>query len=536
MDIIKQRKTVEYDMKDLTIIKKESHILSDQIDVNSLKGINIIFENQKQCAKKVRNAFNNRSIINCLVYGMTQTGKTGCMTSLIQYYVFSNNIPIDNIYIITGLSDKEWKKDTKNRMPDSINNRVFHRANLPKTFFKDIREKENLLIIMDEIQIACEEDQTIYKTFNKCGFYDLDFLLNNDIKLIQFSATPDGNINDISDWNNYSVKIKLEPGENYYGPKEALEQNRVKQFKDLTNSKNVKELKPIIETFTEPRYYLIRVPNKRKNKNGGNNQEIVISNFKTIFSKDFQFNENYLKKEKKDINDILKKKPNKHTFIFYCEILRCAKTQCKKYIGISYERFVDVPNDSSIIQGTFGRDTGYDNNGDSICYTNIPSIINYIKLWDNNMEFKHGIKWNTKTTRYDNKDNIAYSKGTFNSVKYIDELKNNCSEKVKEDRGEPKIGKFYGETGQKEMIEWFKNNLKKKMNGKRGPQKKGKKTEGNREFYKGSIRNGLELLSTEKVEKEKKWGLKEGPCYRSYPCYSDITDPTTLQWWLIYYK
>ena len=46
---------------------------------------------------------------------------------------------------------------------------------------------------------------------------------------------------------------------------------------------------------------------------------------------------------------------------------------------------------------------------------------------------------------------------------------------------------------------------------------------------------GLELLSTEKVEKEKKWVLKEGPCYRSYPCYSDINDPSTLEWWLIYY-
>jgi len=87
---------------------------------------------------------------------MTQTGKTGCMTALIQYFILSNNIPIDNIYIITGLSDKEWKKDTKNRMPDSINSRVFHRSNLPKTFFRDIREKQNSLIIMDEIQIACE--------------------------------------------------------------------------------------------------------------------------------------------------------------------------------------------------------------------------------------------------------------------------------------------------------------------------------------------------------------------------------------------
>ena len=77
---------------------------------------------------------------------------------------------------------------------------------------------------MDEIQIACEENQTIHKTFKECGFYDLVFLLENDIKLIQFSATPDGNMNDIEDWKHHSAKVKLEPGEGYFGPKQAIEQ------------------------------------------------------------------------------------------------------------------------------------------------------------------------------------------------------------------------------------------------------------------------------------------------------------------------
>ena len=66
--------------------------------------------------------------------------------------------------------------------------------------------------------------------------------MQNDIKLVQFSATPDGSINDISDWGNHSTKIKLNTGDNYYGPKQALEQKRVKQFKDLTKISNVTEL------------------------------------------------------------------------------------------------------------------------------------------------------------------------------------------------------------------------------------------------------------------------------------------------------
>ena len=55
-------------------------------------------------------------------------------------------------------------------------------------------------------------------------------------------------------------------------------------------------------------------------------------------------------------------------------------------------------------------------------------------------------------------------------------------------------------------------------------------------FYKGAIRKGLEILSTEEVNKEKRWGFGDGPSIRSYPCYSDINDLNTLEWWLFWYE
>lgn len=539
MEGIKQRTTIEYELNELDIIQIEKSILSQQIELKSKRGINIIHENQKTCGKAVRNIFNNKSIINCLVYGMTQTGKTGCMTALIQYYILSNNIPIDNIYIITGLSDKEWKKDTIERMPDSIKKRICHRANLLKTFFRDIREKQNSLIIMDEIQIACEENQTIHKTFKDCGFYDLDFLLENDIKLIQFSATPDGNMNDILDWKYHSAKVKLEPGKSHYGPKQAVEQDRIKQFKDLTNIDNVKSLKKYIESNYKifPRYHLVRVPNKRENKDGSNNQSKVISNIKKVFGENYDYDENYLKTKKGDINDILKIQPEKHTFIFYCEILRCAKTQYKKYIGISYERYVPNPNDSSIIQGSFGRLTGYDDNGDSICYTNIPSLENYIQLWENNMEFKEGIVWNTKTTQYDKNDDLTYSTGTFNSVKHIEQLKDGYSEKVK-------VIKYPFITKEKnfnDISKLFLKNGKYYNKDKRGPRKKKTENGFQKETPTWMRKGGPKIISKsifEEKEKNGEWGFYsiKGNSYRCWACYSDINDPKTLEWWLIYYE
>ena len=534
MENIKQRKEVEYELKDLKIIQKKNEILTGQIELKSLEGINILYPNQEDCGKRIKLIFNCRSHVNCLVYGMTQTGKTGCMTALIQHYILSNNIPIDNIYIITGLSDKEWKKDTKNRMPDSIN--VFHRANLPKTFLKDIREKKNNLIIMDEIQIACKDDQTIHKTFKECGFYDLDFLLENDIKLIQFSATPDGNMNDILDWKHHSAKVQLEPGEGYYGPKQAIEQKRVKQFQDLTILDNVEELKECIEgNFTNPRYHLVRV-HKKNNTNPEKDKQIqVINNFKYVFGGNYEYNKNYLKTKKNDINDILTKQPEKHTFIFICETYRCAKTIEKKFIGILYERYTFNPDDSTIIQGLFGRDTGYNNNGDSICYTNISSLENYIQLWENDMDFKEGIVWNTKTTHYDKNDDLTYSTGTFNSVINIEQLKDNCSEKViSEDQIKPTILKRKTFS---EIKLFFKDN---KHLG-RGPKNK---TPNQNNFYEciTQIDKSYKVRERkyfEKIEKDNNWGFKSGDSknkYRCYCCYLDINDPNTLEWWLIYYE
>ena len=537
MEAIKQRKEVDYELKDLKIIQKKNEILTGQIELKSLEDINIIYPNQEDCGKRIKLIFNNRCHVNCLVYGMTQTGKTGCMTALIQHYILSNNIPIDNIYIITGLSDKEWKKDTKNRMPDSINSRVFHRANLSKTFIRDIKEKQNSLIIMDEIQIACEENQTINKTFKECGFYDLDFILENDIKLIQFSATPDGNMNDILDWKHHSAKVQLEPGEGYYGPKQAIEQERIKQFKDLTIIENVKELKNDMERYKNARYLIIRVPNKRKNKDGTNNQSKVISNIKKVFGENYEYNKNYLNVKKNEINDILEKQPEKHTFIFICETYRCAKTIEKKFIGILYERYTSNPDDSSIIQGLFGRDTGYDNNGDSICYTNIPSIENYIKLWENDMEFKKGIKWNTKTTNYNETDDITYSTGTFNSVKHIEQLRDSCSEKVKVIKF-PFITKYKNFN---DISKLFHKGGKYYSKNKRGPRKKKTDNGFQKETPTWMRKEGPKIISKsifEEKEKNGEWGFYsiKGNSHRCWACYSDINDPNTLEWWLIYYE
>lgn len=537
MEKIKTRREIEYDFDTLKLIQKKSQILSLQIEVKSDEGLNIIWPNQKICGEKICKEFMNKEIINVLVYGKTQTGKTGCMTSLIQHYILSNNIPIDNIYIITGLSDKAWKVDTKNRMPDSISNRVFHRANLTETFKKDIINKKNVLVVMDEIQIACEKDQTIYETFDKCGFYDLKNLLKNDVKLVQFTATPDGHINDIGDWKEHSVKIKLEPGSGYVGTKQLNESGRIRDFKDLTKIENVKELKEIVDNFDplfynddnnlrdcDYRYHTIRIPNSRKGLD-----KIVINHFKSVFGINYIYNTSFLNTKKDDINELMEIAPTKHTFIFIKEILRCAKTKCKKFIGIEYERWT-TSSDSSIIQGSVGRLTGYDDNGDSICFTNKKTLENYEKLWENDMIFKKSIQWNTKTTHYDKEDKMTYSTGTFNSVKNINGLQGNSSEKEKKSITEPIM-----EGPHTTFENAVKEGRKLKVITRRSPKKPGVDKIKNG-YYTVNISGKWRVLSENHLFETKRVTSGMGKSkYCIRPCYRDTSDPSTLEWWLIYY-
>ena len=243
-----------------------------------------------------------------------------------------------------------------------------------------------------------------------------------------------------------------------------------------------------------------------------------------------------------DINSILITEPEIHRFIFIKEKLRCAKTLNKAHLGVVYERYTKSPNDAVVIQGLIGRGTGYDDNGESIYYTNIPSIEKYKKLWDSNFEDKT-VKWNSKTTKMEN--NLLISSGTYTSPDLIDGIGvviNESKEESKEDCESPKpiikMNSF------QDIKEWFKQNLDLQYYG-RGPNTKGR--EPNDDGFCECItqfdktKRARHKNEFEKMEEENRWGFRgtqksrDKNKYRVYCCYSDLLDNTTLEWWLIYY-
>lgn len=593
-----KRVRCDYTLLQQDIMKLKKQNVLNELEILKLTGKSVIFENQEIIASSAVTAFKNRKIINIMVISKTQSGKTGSMCATIKQYLedTSNLIPIENIYIITGLSSCEWKEQTKERMPESIQTRVFHRCELPITFVDEVKNKKNILIIMDEIQVAAKKDQTIYKTFNYAGLLNKSKLYENDIKILEYTATPDGTIYDLMKWNDASSKILADVGDCYISSFNLLQMGRVKQYKELcgfcietyllsldkenifvtlTNDcivisdyiiqniiddlmcnndfnealltqfwslksfqkyddiinmdtlkdiylekkkifENIQEIKSDIEKYSNPLYHIIRTKN-------GKQQDLTIQYFKKIFNIDtYNFIKYDRESEIEDINKTLIINPERHTFIFIKEMLRCAKTLKKEFIGILYDRYSKNPDDTTIIQGLVGRDTGHDNNGISICYTNINSIEKYEELWKSNFEDKT-IRWNSKTTKFTN--GILSGKNTFNDPKDYDgfSVASYDNDEIKE----PVIKKF---NTQQKAKEYYIKELKEKMKG-RGPNKIKPNNDG---YYEATIRSNKKIYSCDEIKCERRQGLTENN-YRFYPCYELINDKSTIQWWLIHY-
>lgn len=381
-------------------------------------GTSAIYENQRNAGEYVVDKFTeSRHILNVMVIARTQSGKTGVACAIIHKFMESRDteIPIENIYIITGISSKEWIDQTRGRMPPLIRDRVFHRPNLTKKFMADLKGKRNVLIITDEIQVAANKEQTLHRVFLSAGFTNIDHMLRNDIKLVEISATPDGTCYDLAGWTDHAAKILMEPGEGYTGSYDFLLQGRVRQsdrleYESIIGGEIVSPFNSMADDmlrFGSPKYHIVRCSTYM------DNFKTTVKNLMKVFSQDkYKYLLFDQTSKDKDINCVLLVKPTKHTFILIKETLRCAKSIVKTHLGILFDRAVEYCSNSVMIQSLLGRCTGYDDNGESIIYTDIQSIIRYEDLW--NSGFSEMVKWRSMTTKQSN--HVSVSRETFLAI------------------------------------------------------------------------------------------------------------------------
>lgn len=527
-----ERVEVRYSEKDKKLIRCNKSEISSQMEEMEIKEEVTIHSNQRILAYSIIRKLVDRKKIITMVLAPTQSGKTGSMYATIKLYLegSDNLIPKQHIYVITGLSATEWVVQTKSRLPGALRDRIFHRNELKEKFVGDVRGKKNVLIIIDEVQVACQTGQTITEAFREAGLLDIEKLYENDVKILEYTATPDGTLYELLEWGDAGSKIIAYPGDGYVGCLELLREKRVKQAKNICGKKektprgfvsftidssildNIKEIRKDVLSYKTPRYHIIRtVCAEGQYQTEENLRKVFKSRESTKFINYDQLS------DIQDINEVLDTQPKKHTFILIKEKLRCAKTLSKKYLGVLYERSSPTSGDSSIIQGLLGRNTGYDVNSDSIVYSDIKAIEKYSKLW--NSEFRdREVKWISKTTSF--KHGILHGKNTFNCVELYDET---IKEEETKEAG-PTVLFF---KTQEEM----KEHCCKNVPGSRGPNRISPNGDG---YYEANIRGRKKVYSKDEVLSERNFGLNKNTRFRCRACYTDTSDKSTLEWCLIY--
>ena len=353
-----------------------------------------IFPSQDHFGEEISKIFLDRSMLSILALALTQSGKTGSMLGVIKHCLATPSLalPLSNIFIITGYSSVEWTAQTRDRFPPEMGDQIFHRNQL-NDFVNKVKGITNVLIIIDEVQIAFGEDQSVHNAFKQACIMDKEDLYKKDVKIVQFTATP-RNTEPFKN-SSFSKIIFMMPPPGYISVFQLLESNRIRFYKDLlgilekqdysnVNWKDPKtavsvnpavyeNIKEIAEYMDEPKYHIIRTGRTYLH-------DVTILNFMKVFP-DCKF----VSEMDTDLG-ILLTKPEAHTFIFIKDKLRCAKTLHKDHLGVLYDRKTQRPFMNTVIQGLAGRLTGYHTNQNSVVFTNPYMIRKYHYHWTTQFE------------------------------------------------------------------------------------------------------------------------------------------------------
>ncbi len=390
-----------------------------------------IYPNQKEAAEQIAKDFfeNNKKAISLIA--LPQIGKTGTflyVAYLMATYNSDKVLKSENIFIITGMSDKEWENQTKNDMLPQFKNNVFHHGKLENFKNNFMSKKGKKLLIIDESHHGNRKklkmDQVICEIFD---IKSIKEILDLDNLILSVSATPGVTLMDLRRCGNFHSEIYIKPPTTYVGFEKFIEQKRM-DFSETLTEEFLKNIKKIIKERykTNYKYHIFRLTEK----------------YNKILKK-FCEDNGYIFKLHNAIDKInsfdslLDNVPSDHYFIVIKGFYRAGKRLNDKNIGIVYEHNSNI-NMESTPQGLIGRFCGHDkiNNKDNspYFYCNMKSIEQYIKQFQNKFDFNNyestNLRIKNKVVKRENNSSMGRlknkeykEKGFITLEKYEEEIK-----------------------------------------------------------------------------------------------------------------
>lgn len=487
-----------------------------------------IFPNQIEDANNIVDKFykNHRRVIS--IQKKTKVGADGLMIEIAKLLTTHIDdkfiVNLDNVRILTGMSNAGWEKDMIDKAPDCFKDKIFHHGKLSRAELLNIR---NGLFIIDEIDTGDKEYQVLHTTLKEAGVLDVKHMEEHNNRFVFISATMIKELYDLYRWGELHELYKMSIPASYFGHKDFLEMGIVKEFYSLSSKENAEKWvqEDIINHYgNDYRVHLVRVTAKIVD---------VVQNACIRKGVAFRNHTSTDRLSDEEINEFFKEPLTQHIVLGVKGFFRRANlipNRWKIRIGATHELYTKVVDNNVQIQGLTGRMTGYwrsDIEGGHKTgphRTSIKAIEEYEKTYSD----PFGIN-SYQTAGFKKKKGKVSADPTLLSAKHIDGLVPvDLPVTIAED--EPVIYKC---NSQEEAKTYYNTVLKQRKENGHGMHTKKANEQG---FYETTVRTVRKIYSCDEIYKERRCGIGNAAGYVFHPCYIDPTDKTTLQWWVIHKK
>ena len=349
------REIVLNDYQSATKKNKELFITGD-VKVSS----EYIYDNQKEDALRISNKFYETNTRVVSIVKRTKVGMDGLMIEIAKNMTThpDNNFALhrSDIFFITGMSNKSWEDDMKDKIPSCFKDNVYHHGKLQKLKSK-LKNIKNAIIINDEIDNGDKEDQKLHLILKESGILDMKYMEENNIRFVFVSATMANELQDLYKWGeekHYTYYMTI-PND-YIGHKEFLELGIIQEYYQINDDESAEKWvqEDILQNYglDDPRVHIIRTDEKNKDFL----LNACIKN--NIDFKNHTSNDRISNEELSEIFDNIKK----HLVLAVKGFYRRANlipNKWKKIIGCTHEKYVKKYDTNVQVQGLPGRMSGY---------------------------------------------------------------------------------------------------------------------------------------------------------------------------------
>jgi hypothetical protein len=292
---------------------------------------------------------------------------------------------------------------------------------------------KDALIIIDEIDVGDKEDQKLHKVLKESGVLTIEYIENNNIRLVVVSATIINELRELFKWGDKHEVYYMTIPDSYIGHKEFLELEIIQEFYPINTIESANKwiTEDILEKYgSDYRVHIIRTD--KKNHNFILDACIMNSiNFKNHTSDDRISTE--------ELSEIFDNITN-HIVIAVKGFYRRANlipNVWKMKIGAMHELYVKKLDTNVQVQGLPGRMTGYwketimNGHKTGPYRTSIKAMKEDEHFYENPFSEKHHSSKKSKSSMLhpDNIPGLNYSKPvteTFKRIPVIINIDENC--------------------------------------------------------------------------------------------------------------